>query len=84
MEEMSDLTMNIPPRREEAIAFGEKNERYHVFVDQMEYGVSRTSVKNWKTICLALSESLYEMFGNGEDSDIIWDKYRNTVDGKKE
>ncbi len=79
MSQISEMMMNIPPRRKEAIAFGEKHPAYRVFVDQMEYGISRTSVDNWKTICNALGKSLYDMFGNTDTLDSIWNTYVNTI-----
>lgn len=80
MMETSEIMMSIPPRRKEATVFGENNETYQVFVEQMEDGISRTSVDNWKTICTALNTALYEMFGEDMDVEKIWKNYVEIIE----
>lgn len=62
MQRVSEKASVLPPNREEAKAFAEKNERYQVFVEQMEHSISRTSFSNWKEISDKLSESIYGLF----------------------
>lgn len=79
MGEICQITRNIPPKRELAKDFGEKNPDYQVFVNQMERGISKSSIKNWKSVCQAISESLNEMFGSEYHIQQIWHQYRSGV-----
>lgn len=75
MEEICKLTGNIAPIRLLAEGFCEENPKYSVFVSQMEYGINRNSIKNWKYICSVLSESLQQLFGSGWSETDIWYDY---------
>lgn len=77
MEEICQITRNIPPKPELAKNFGEKNTDYQVFVNQMERGISRSSIKNWKSVCRAISESLNQMFGSEYHIQQIWNQYKS-------
>lgn len=76
MREICQITRNIPPKQELAKEFGKKNPDYQVFVDQMERGISRSSVNNWKNVCRAISDSLNKMFGSEYNIQQIWYEYR--------
>lgn len=75
MEDICQITGNIPPRKKLAGQFGDRNDNYRVFVEQMPDGISRKSVKDWKKICSALSDSLNKMFGSEEGVEQIWQDY---------
>lgn len=79
MEEISETMWNIPPKKELAEAYGKKNEDMEVFVSQMEEGVSRTSVPNWKEVRNALTESLYQSFGSAYSAEEIWEGYLKNI-----
>lgn len=80
MEEICQITRNIPPKVELAESFGQKNPQYQVFVSQMEDGISRKSIKDWKKVCNALSDSLNKMFGSEESVEEIWRKYVKEIE----
>lgn len=82
-EEISGLMGNISPMRRVAQQFGEQNPTYQVFVNQMEYGISRKSIPEWKTVCKALTESLHKMFGSDSSSEDIWRKYQSELAGEE-
>lgn len=82
MEDICQRSGNIPPKRELAEKFGERNETYRVFVEQMPDGISRESVKDWKKVCGALSDSLKKMFGSEEDIGLIWQEYVKGIEGE--
>lgn len=75
MEDICQITRNIPPKMELAESFGKRNPQYQVFVSQMEGGISRKSIKDWKKVCNTLSDSLNKMFGSEEDIEEIWEQY---------
>lgn len=75
MRDICQITGNIPPKSELAEEFGEKNPAYRVFVDQMEQGLCRNSIKEWKEICNAISDSLNRIFGSEDTIDEIWEDY---------
>lgn len=75
LEELFQTTKNIPARVELAELFAQKNPQYQVFVSQMENGISRKSIKDWKNVSNALSDSLNKMFGSEEDIEKIWTQY---------
>lgn len=75
MEDICQITGNIPPRIELAGKFGEENKACRVFVEQMSAGISRKSIKDWKKICNALSDSLNQMFGSERNAEEIWQEY---------
>ena len=77
MQEICQITRNIPPKQELAKTFGEKNPDYQVFINQMERGISRSSINNWKSVCRAISESLNKMFGSEYHIQQIWHQYRS-------
>lgn len=79
MEEICQITGNIPPKPELAEQFGKENPIYQVFVEQMMYGVCRKSVKDWKKVSNAISESLNKIFGSNEEVDEIWQVYVQQV-----
>lgn len=79
MEEICQMTGNIPPKPELAEHFGKKNPIYQVFVEQMMHGVCRKSVKDWKKVSNAISESLNKIFGSNEEVDEIWQVYVQQV-----
>ncbi|WP_053983715.1 sugar ABC transporter substrate-binding protein [Niameybacter massiliensis] len=62
MQRVSQKASVLPPSKEEAKAFADKNEMYQVFVEQMDDCISRTSFSNWKGISGKLSESIYGLF----------------------
>lgn len=62
MQRVSQKASVLPPSKEEAKAFADKNEMYQVFVEQMDDCISRTSFSNWKDISGKLSESIYGLF----------------------
>lgn len=80
MEDICQITRNIPPKVELAESFSQRNPQYQVFVSQMEDGISRKSIKNWKKVCNALSDSLNKMFGSEEDIEQIWEQYAKSVE----
>ncbi len=80
MEDICQITRNIPPKVELAETFGQKNPQYQVFVSQMEDGISRKSIKDWKKVCNALSDSLNKMFGSGESVEEIWLQYVKDIE----
>ena len=41
----------------------------------MSAGISRKSIKDWKKICNALSDSLNQMFGSERNAEEIWQEY---------
>lgn len=59
MQRICEKSSALPPNKEAAKGFAEKNTIYKVFVEQMENCISRTSFKNWKEISDKLSESIY-------------------------
>ena len=75
MQEICQITGNIPPKAELAKEFVEKNPAYQVFVEQMEQGICRNSIKGWKEICNAISDSLNRIFGSEDTVDEIWEDY---------
>lgn len=75
MQDICQITGNIPPKPELAEAFGKANPIYQVFVEQMEYGVCRKSIKDWKKANIAISYSLNRIFGSEEDVEEIWKEY---------
>lgn len=79
MEDICQITRNIPPKVKLAEEFGERNTDYRVFVEQMSDGISRKSIKDWKKICNALSASLNKMFGSDIDIEEIWQEYVDNV-----
>lgn len=81
MEEVGELTGNISPVIQNAERFKVYYPQYTVFVDQMAYGISRKSVPDWKKICQALSDSLYQMFGSEHATEQVWKKYVYTISG---
>lgn len=80
MEEICQITRNIPPKVELAESFGQRNPQYQVFVRQMEDGISRKSIKEWKKVCNALSDSLNKMFGSEENVEEIWQQYVKDIE----
>ncbi len=82
MEDICQITGNIPPKKELAEAFGEKNPNYQVFVKQMQHGICRKSIKDWKDVCNAISDSLNKMFGSEENIEGIWKEYVDHIKGK--
>lgn len=79
MEEICQVTRNIPPKMELAKDYGKNNPNYQVFINQMERGVSRGTVKNWKNVCRAISESLNQMFGSRYNVEDVWNQYVSAV-----
>lgn len=79
MEDICRITGNIPPKTELAKTFKGADSDYQVFVEQMERGVNRKSIKNWKKVCNALSDSLNKMFGSEESIEEIWREYVEAV-----
>lgn len=79
MEEICQVALNIPPKRELAADFGEKNSDYQVFINQMEKGISNTSVNDWKNVCRAISDSLNKMFGSEYNMQQIWSQYKAEI-----
>ncbi len=79
MGEISEIMWNIPPKKELAKAYGQRNEDMEAFVSQMEEGVSRTSVPNWREVRSALSESLYQSFGSEYTAEQIWEGYISAI-----
>lgn len=79
MEEICQVTRKIPPKRELAADFGEKNPDYQVFINQMEKGISNTSVNDWKNVCRAISDSLNKMFGSEYNMQQIWSQYKAEI-----
>lgn len=75
MEEISEIMWNIPPKKELAEAYAEKNEDMRAFVSQMEEGVSKASIPQWREVRSALSESLYQSFGSSNPAEEIWEEY---------
>ena len=45
------------------------------FVSQMEEGVSKASIPQWREVRSALSESLYQSFGSSNPAEEIWEEY---------
>lgn len=80
MEDICQITGNIPPKTKLAESFGEKNPNYKVFVEQMEHGVCRKSIKDWKKACSAISDSLNKMFGSEESTEEIWKEYVDSIE----
>lgn len=80
MENICRITGNIPPKVELAESYGRSNPAYQVFVEQMKHGVCRNSIKDWKKVCNALSDSLNKMFGSEESIDEIWEEYVESVE----
>lgn len=80
MEDICQITGNIPPKTALAESFGEKNPNYQVFVEQMEYGICRKSVRDWKNVCNAISDSLNKIFGSEEDIEEIWEEYVDSIE----
>ncbi len=83
MEEICGQMGNISPIRSAAMEFCSQNPEYQVFADQMEYGISRNSIQNWKKVCQVISESLYQLFGSGRSTEEIWQKYVREIAGRK-
>lgn len=79
MEEMCAMTASLSPKQSDAEAFSEQNPQYRVFVEQMEYGISRKSIDNWKNVCIVLTDSLYRLFGTKDNVMEIWKVYRDGV-----
>ncbi len=79
MEEICQITYNIPPKMELAETFARNNPDYQVFVDQMELGISRSTVNNWKSVCRAISNSLNRMFGSDYKIEEVWRGYVSDV-----
>lgn len=79
MEQISEIMWNIPPKKELAKAYGKKNKDMEVFVSQMEGSISRTSIPRWKEVSSALSEGLYQMFGNGYSAKEAWQEYIDKI-----
>lgn len=79
MEEICQITHNIPPKMELAETFARNNPDYQVFVDQMELGISRSTVNNWKSVCRAISNSLNRMFGSDYKIEEVWRGYVSDV-----
>ena len=77
MEDICQIMRNIPPKVEMAKDYGERNPNYQVFVNQMDCGVSRNSIKNWKGYCHAISNSLNQIFGSDDAIQEIWQQYVN-------
>ena len=75
MKEISSIMGNVSPVRSVAEKFAEENFKYRVFVEQMEYAVSRKSIKDWKNVCKVLSDSLYQLFGGNQPIEEIWQNY---------
>lgn len=75
MEDIFQITKNMPPKPALAESFAKKNPDYQVFVNQMEDGISRKSIKDWKKVSNALSDSLNKIFGSDEDIEEIWKQY---------
>ncbi len=75
MEEICRITGNIPPKPELAEHFGKENPMYQVFVEQMEHGICRKSVEDWKKVSNVISDSLNKIFGSNEEIDEIWQSY---------
>lgn len=75
MEEICQITRNIPPKVELAESFRRNNPNYQVFIDQMKRGTSRSTVKNWKNVCRAISSSLNRMFGSDYTIEEVWKEY---------
>ena len=79
MGKICQAALNIPPKRELAADFGEKNPDYQVFINQMEKGISNTSVNDWKNVSRAISDSLNKMFGSEYNMQQIWQQYRDEI-----
>lgn len=84
MEDICQITGNIPPKAELAESFGERNPNYQVFVEQMEHGICRKSIRDWKNVCNAISDSLNKMFGSEEDVEQIWEEYVDSIESNYE
>lgn len=80
MEEICQITRNIPPKMELAEIYGRNNPNYQVFIDQMEHGISRSTVKNWKSVCRAISSSLNRMFGSDYTIEEVWQGYVSDIE----
>lgn len=81
MEEICTMTGNIAPTQTLAGDFCEQNPEYTVFVNQMQYGINRNSIQNWKYVCRVLSDSLYQLFGSNRSTMDIWYKYAREIAG---
>lgn len=79
MKEICETTGNISPIRSAAKEQCQEHSRYEVFVEQMEYSISRNSIPGWKKICRMLSDSLYKIFGEQESADKIWKTYADEI-----
>lgn len=79
MQEVCVLMGNISPIQSLAEEFCEEHPQYSVFVSQMQYGINRNSIKNWKHVCRVLSDSLHQLFGSTWSVTDIWYKYEQGI-----
>lgn len=79
MQNVCQITGNIPPKPELAEAFIIENPIYEVFVEQLTHGVCRKSIYNWKKVSNAISDSLNKIFGSEEEIDKVWEEYVRQV-----
>lgn len=80
MQDICQITGNIPPKPELAEEFGKENPIYQVFVEQMKHGICRKSIKDWKKVSNAISDSLNKIFGSEEEIDEIWAEYVQKIE----
>lgn len=82
IEHIGELTGNISPVIDNAERFKQFYPQYGVFVDQMGYGISRSDIPDWKKVCQALCDSLYQLFGSEHTTDQVFDAYVLTISGQ--
>lgn len=80
MQEICQITGNIPPKPELAEYFGKENPIYQVFVEQMKYGICRRSINDWKKVSNAISDSLNKIFGSDKEVNEIWQMYVQQIE----
>lgn len=80
MQEICQITGNIPPKPELAEYFGKENPIYQVFVEQMKHGICRRSIKDWKKVSNAISDSLNKIFGSDKEVNEIWQMYVQQIE----
>lgn len=82
IEHIGELTGNISPVIDNAERFKQFYPQYGVFVDQMGHGISRSDIPDWKKVCQALCDSLYQLFGSEHTTDQVFDAYVLTISGQ--
>lgn len=81
MARVGELTGNISPIIENARRFGRSYPQYQVFVDQMECGISRSDIPNWKRVCQAINDSFCLLFGSEHTTEQVFNEYVLSVAG---